>query len=213
MLQSNCSVFSRPPLFTVFSGQGLNGTISFNNGPNTLISFLAVARKLKIEFLPITWQEQRKPIGSGCTSQIQEALVSLETSFAFKRVADEHKYRVSESVIFQEFIGEITVLRHPAVSKHPNILELQGICWDVAPREYSNSSEHSVDYSPLNNKLWPVLVFEKSHFGDLNHFAKLESGRGLSLRARLQLCLEIGCAIRDMHFNRKDLAYLSDRSC
>jgi len=103
-------------------------------------------------------------------------------------------------------------LCYPAVSRYPNILELQGICWDVAPKEYSSSSGHSADYSPLNNKLWPVLVFEKSHFGDLNYFAKLESGRGLSFQARLKLCLEIGCAIRDMHFNRKDLAYLSDRN-
>ena len=49
----------------------------------------------------------------------------------------------------------------------------------------------------------PVLVFQKSEFNDLPHFATEGVGRGLALTERLKLCADIGIAVRDMHANSK----------
>ena len=50
------------------------------------ISFLAIAQKLEIDFLPITWQSTREAIGIGGTARIDQALLNLQTSLAFKRI-------------------------------------------------------------------------------------------------------------------------------
>jgi hypothetical protein len=62
------------------------------DGIYDFIAFLGVAQKLRVELLPITWQATREDIGSGATSQINQAFVSEGTSFAFKRIADKRKW-------------------------------------------------------------------------------------------------------------------------
>jgi hypothetical protein len=79
------------------------------------------------------------------------------------------------------------VLGHASTRNHPNIVDLQGICWDVAS----------------DDKVWPVLVFEKSQYGDLHNFTTLSIGRELSVADRLKLCVDVSKAISDMHFNRR----------
>jgi serine/threonine protein kinase len=76
------------------------------------------------------------------------------------------------------------VLAHKSVREHPNIAQLQGICWDV---------------SAFDDKPWPVLVFEKTHLGDLYEFAMLPAGRTMNFSQRLRLCMDMGRAIMDMH--------------
>ena len=73
------------------------------------------------------------------------------------------------------------------VRQHKHIITLEGICWDI----------------PEDNQVWPVLVFEKSHLGDLHCFARLERFKNLSIEDKLNLCADIGLAIRDMHRNSK----------
>jgi len=155
--------------------------------PYDFITFLAVVQKLQIDILPITWQAVRQPIGAGATGKINEALINLHTSFAFKRVADRQKDEESKGRIFHVLINEIIVLGHTLIRKHPYIVELQGICWDV----------------PSDDKVWPVLVFEKSQYGDLYNFATLPVGRGLCISKRLKLCMDVGTAISDMHCNSR----------
>jgi Protein tyrosine and serine/threonine kinase len=150
-----------------------------------LISFLAAVQQVQVDILPITYQTARGPIGRGATSNINEASINLETSFAFKCVSDDQRQRTSEAKIFQTLISEVTILGHPTLRQHPNILELQGVCLD-----------------PLSeDEVWPVLVFEKSQYGDLHNFLTLPIGRDLSLVDRLKLCVDIGIAISDMHVN------------
>lgn len=151
-----------------------------------LITFLAVAQKMQVDILPITWQSARGPVGAGGTSQINEALINLQTSFIFKCVSNKQKRKFPKAKIFQTLISEIVVLAHPLLRKHPNIVQLQGICWDVLP-----------------NQIWPVLVFEKTQFGDLHNFLTLPVGRDLRTLERLKLCVDIGTAISDMHFNSR----------
>jgi len=191
MLVNGCSTFDKPRLFSSTFPVPEKVATSYN-----FITFLAAAQKLQIPFLPITWQPKRQLLGTGGTSQINQALVNVQTSFAFKRVADSDKLDKPEKEIFQRLITEIMVLRHPVVQGHSNILELQGICWDISPRVHKHDT-------PDSEMVWPVLVFEKSHFGDLYNFARLPIGRELGFEKRLKICMDIGSAIVHMQSNCK----------
>jgi hypothetical protein len=157
------------------------------NAQCDLITFLAAVQLLEIDILPITWQSARKPIGEGATGKINEAVVNMQTSLAFKCVSERQRERESESKILQAFVDEITVLGQPMIRRHPTIVKLQGICWDV-------QSDQNV---------WPVLVFEKSRFGDLGQFLKSPEGRALNITARVMLCMNIGLALLNMHVTSK----------
>lgn len=148
------------------------------------LSFLATAQALGIEFLNIAWDAARGVVGTGGTSRIHQALLNLDTSLAFKTY--HRRNQADEQQEFCTLINEITVLSQPFVRGHPNIAQLQGICWDISP----------------DDKPWPVLVFEKSHLGDLHHFAR-HGGRDMTFHERLKLCVDIGRAVADMHSNRK----------
>jgi len=54
---------------------------------------------------------------------------------------------------------------------------------------------------PEDDRVRPTLVYTKSHRGDLYRFAR--SGRDLemSIADRLDLCVQICIALRDMHAN------------
>ncbi|KEY65536.1 hypothetical protein S7711_10073 [Stachybotrys chartarum IBT 7711] len=149
------------------SGTGVLGTEAEPDKFNFL-TFLAIAQTFQIEFLPLAWDTARGVIGTGGSSKIHQALIDINTGFAFKTY---HKRKISEEQVFRSLIAEIT---------------LQGICWDV---------------SADDEKPWPVLVFEKSHLGDLYEFAR-NGGRDVTVEQRLGLCLDIGQAIMDMHSNQ-----------
>lgn len=97
--------------------------------------------------------------------------------------------RWSERRIFQMLESEISVLRHPWIREHPNVISLEGICWEAAP----------------DGQMWPVLVFKKAEFGNLKEFAESEIGQGMSFEDRCKLCASIAVAVRDMHMCRKFL--------
>jgi hypothetical protein len=179
------STFLKPRLLS-------DSAIQFEHVADTqcdLLTFLAVVQKAQVDILPITWQSARQPIRAGNTSNVNKALITLQTSFAFKYVSDKQKRDKPEAKIFQAFISEITVLSYPLIRKYPNIVKLQGICWDV----------------PFDNEVWPVLMFEKTQFGDLYNFLILPVGRDLCTAERLKLCGDVGAAIIDMHFNSRFL--------
>ncbi|KAF9771362.1 hypothetical protein IL306_010989 [Fusarium sp. DS 682] len=94
-----------------------------------LITVLAVAQKLEIEMLALTWQSSQERVGSGRTSQISQMLVNSQTSFVFKRIADRSKLYEPEDRVFRWVINEMTALCHPSIRGHPNVAELQGLCW------------------------------------------------------------------------------------
>jgi hypothetical protein len=148
------------------------------------LSFLAIAQALQIEFLPIVKDLGQEAIGIGGTSTIHESLVNVDTSFAFKV---HHKRGMTEDQVFRNLINEVIVSSQVFIRSHASIAQLRGISWDV---------------SADDDKPWPVLVFQKSHFGDLHHFA-MHGGRDMTVVERLDLCLDIGRAIEDMHCNSK----------
>ena len=167
--------------------------VGLSKGPslpmrNNLLSFLATAQALEIEFLPITWQTARKAMGQGGTSRITQAPANIQMSLAFKVVKDEEKIEKTEAELFQMVTNEITVLGHPSVKEHPNIAQLQALCWDVS-----------------DEKVWPVLVFEKSQFEDLYSFVTLPVEEDLDVHQRLKLCIDVGEAMIYMHSHSKSL--------
>lgn len=150
----------------------------------SFIAFLGLAQRLKVDFLPVIWQAPLGRIGRGGQAKITQALVNIQTSFAFKLF--DH---VSHDP-FREVAQEMVVLSHHAIREHKHIVRLEGVCWDV---------KSSVDVSP-------VLVFQKTDLGDLQNFSMTEKFKGLSIHERLNFCSEIGLAIRDMHRNGSNLS-------
>ena len=143
------------------------------------IATLGLAQRLHVPFLPITWQAARGLIGMGGQAKINQSQITPDTSFAFKTFSNQQR------ASFAEIAREIAMLRHPIVHEHEHIVTLEGICWDIQE----------------DNQVWPVLVFQQSHLGDLHGFSKLERFKNLSIEDRLDLCADIGMAVRDMHHN------------
>jgi len=93
------------------------------------ISFLAVAQRLGMGFLPITWQQALDLLGMGGTAEIRQSLINLQRSLVFKRntlstMSEESRYRT--------LISEVSILGHPAIRNHTNVVTLEGICWDIS---------------------------------------------------------------------------------
>lgn len=151
------------------------------------IAMLALAQRLHIHFLPITWQAALGPVGEGGQAGINQALIHVQTSFAFKCFTKASQVHNFERASFQELISEMVVLSHPLIREHPHVVRLEGVCWDVSQ----------------DDQVWPVLVFEKAHLGDLDQFITSSKGKKLFMEDRLNLCADIGIAIRDMHSNSK----------
>lgn len=143
------------------------------------IAVLGLAQRLHIPFLPITWQPARGRLGSGGQAEINQSQLTPNVSFAF-RLFNNHQRNV-----FADIAQELAALSHPVVREHQHIARLEGMCWDISE----------------DGQACPVLVFQKSHLGDLHQFAKRERFRDLSLEDRLSLCADVGIAIRDMHHN------------
>jgi Protein tyrosine and serine/threonine kinase len=164
--------------------------------PYNLITFLAIAQKLEIDFLPITWQPALSEVGAGGTAEIRQSLIHLQMSFAFKIIKnvkwideiDETQRPREVKSRFEAIISEISVLGHPSVREHPNIISLLGICWDILP----------------SGCVWPVLVFEKTALGDLWKFTKSEEGENISIEARLKLCADVATAVLGLHQSSKN---------
>ena len=140
---------------------------------------LGLAQRLHIRFLPITWQAPLGQMGKDGQARINEALANTQISFTFRLFNRPQQHP------FREIAQEMVVLTHPMVRQHKLIITLEGICWDI----------------PEDNQVLQVLVFEKSHLGDLHRFARLERFKNLSIEDKLKLCADTGLAIRDMHRN------------
>jgi hypothetical protein len=116
-------------------------------------------------------------VGAGATAEIRQNLATVQVTFAFKRLMEKKS--------LQPLIAELQILGHPAIRKHPNILKLEGVCWDV----------------DRSGEVWPVLVFQKSHHLDLGRFMRTDAGGQLSFEARLEMLADIASAIMTMHAN------------
>ena len=171
------------PITYTRSGEIHQSACSTSNEKYDFLDFLGVAQNLKIDFLPITWQPALDKVGEGGSAEIRQALVNLQTTFAFKRLK-RSRSSVEEAQYWRTLVAEILILGSHAVRKHRNIANIEGICWDVVSG---------------GKKVWPVLVFEKTRHGDLGMFMSSEVGRKLGFQERLAILCDIALAIRDLH--------------
>jgi len=152
------------------------------------ISFLGVTQMLDIDFLPVTWQPNLDNIGEGGTADIRQSLINLRTAFAYKRIKWSRQTRWNKSKNFEALISEVLVLGNPLVRNHPNIIRLEGISWD---------------FPPGDDNVWPVLVFEKAQYGDLDKFMNSDMGKRISLKGRLKLCADVANTLKCIHSHRE----------
>lgn len=137
---------------------------------------LGVAQDMQIDFLPITHQAALGELGHGSTCDIRQIFINPEFYLVFKRL---HRLPIA--------LNEIIIYTIPQLRHHTNILQLQGISWEVFENDY----------------VLPNLVFEKAGFGDCGTFLNSDRGRRLSIEDRLKICSQIAAALGDLHRARK----------
>ena len=147
------------------------------------LDFLRVARHRRIDFLPIRWQPGMKKAGTGGTAKIHQGVANIEMTFAFKQIKRPYS-PIEKALYLSALIAEISILGHSEIKRHGNVVKIEGVCWDV---------------DPVEETVWPVLVFEKAPYGDMNDFMTSDTGRGLDTEERLSLLTDVALAVRDLH--------------
>lgn len=153
-----------------------------------LISLFALTQKFKIDILPLTWLPHLEGLGVGGTAEIKQALINTQVDFAFKRLHHDDGMLTSTSAAYRILIAEVCALGQSPMRNHPNVLKLQGICFDAVTQDVV---------------VHPVLVFEKAKFGDLESFMRSERGAQTSTDQRLAMLGQIASAASLLHSARK----------
>jgi hypothetical protein len=153
------------------------------------VSFLGACQRFRIDFLPITWQPGLQPLGTGGQANINQSLLSLQQSFAFRRI----KSRGPEFADEPDYCGlksQIAIFGRPCIRDHMNIVTLEGVCWDIQ----------------ADGQVLPVLVFEKIKHRDLCNFMDSDFGKTLTFDQKIKLCADIASGLEGLHSCRKYLA-------
>ncbi|RDW60752.1 hypothetical protein BP6252_12135 [Coleophoma cylindrospora] len=177
MASSSFPSFQRGP--NKFSSASVKPGREDTRHTENLAYFIAVLQHMKVDILPITWQPGLEGLGVGNSAIVNQSLVNISLSFAFKRTSLTTNFRV--------LISEVAILSIPRIKAHPNIHSLEGVCWETTK------------FHDNTRKVWPVLVSPKAELGDLKSFMKKGRGRSLMLQQRLGICLEIAQALQTMH--------------
>jgi len=154
-----------------------------------LVRLIAIANILQVEIFPLTWQPSLERLGQGATGSISQSALNDQIYFAFKRF---HRINTNPELTESDFrrlqfdamISEMVVLSCPEVYDHPNVVNLEGLCWEVMRP---------------SGEVWPVLVFQRAKCGDLRHFLELPEAGSFDLDDRIVICGEVSKALRIMH--------------
>jgi hypothetical protein len=116
-----------------------------------------MAISLNVGFLPLTWDPAFEALGRGATGVVNQSQLNSETWIAFKRfeVDGVHPGVRDESFRNRQYgalMSELNVLGHQEIRRHPNIVSLIGVCFEITPR---------------SNEVVPVLALAKAHHADL----------------------------------------------
>ncbi|KAF8245666.1 kinase-like protein [Wilcoxina mikolae CBS 423.85] len=149
-----------------------------------LIAFLAVVQKCNVGFHPIAWQPALDILGKGGSGTISQSTFTTDMPLAFKRFHEGGDSGSGDSGMdFLPLISEVLILSQPPIQEHPNIINLEGVCWEIKRR---------------TEKAIPVLIFEKASW-DLQQFMSVSEGKNMSIDDRLKICADIGSAILTLH--------------
>ena len=170
---------------------------------SNFLSFLAILQVMAVDLVPAQWQRVLSAcLFKGASSSINQTLMTKNDTLAFKCIEDSMKE--NENYAFKLMCNEVLVLAHPSIKGHPNVAQLLGVCWDIDP----NWDVDDDDDDDEENKIWPVLIFEKTKHGDLWRFVRSPDGKNLSMHDRVRLCQDIGNSILFMHSKCKYLSCL-----
>ena len=163
----------------MFSHHSASVSRTNSNVPSDLIAFLSIVQKCDVDYLPITWQPALSTLGEGGSGTISQSTFIADKPLAFKRF---HHSENSDGD-FLPLMSEVLILSQPPIQIHPNIVDLEGICWEI---------------KPWTEKAVPVLVFEKASW-DLRQFMHVREGTDMVFEDRLQICADVGSAIMALH--------------
>jgi hypothetical protein len=137
-----------------------------------LIAFLSIVQKYNVDILDITWQPTLN-IGQGGPGTISQCTLITDIPLAFKRyfISGVSDSSDSDSSLLP-LISEVLILSRRPVKRHPNVINLVGICWEIKPRV---------------EKAVPVLVFAKAVW-DLQQFINVSEAKNMSINGRLKIC-------------------------
>ena len=144
-----------------------------------LIAFLSIVQKCNVHYLPITWQPALSTLGAGGSGTVSQSTFMTKKPLAFKRFHDSE----NSDDDFLPMMSEVLILSQPPIQNHPNIVDLEGICWEV---------------KPWTERAVPVLVFAKASW-DLQQFMDVREGMDMVVEDRLKICADIGGAIVALH--------------
>lgn len=161
--------------------------ISASDSHADLLAFLSTAQLNLTDFLPIAWYPSYN-LGRGAFAVLNQSPVKAKLSFAFKRLGQHGQRQDEDTEDFSSSVSELAILRHKPLSIHPNIIKIEGICWEVTAE---------------NDRILPVLVFEKATYGDMFQFRNMEEGQKLDLRQKISLCAQILDALYTLHACRE----------
>ena len=144
-----------------------------------LIAFLSIVQKCDVDYLPITWQSALSTLGVGGSGTISQSTFITDKPLAFKR------FRQSEDSDgdFLPLMSEVLILSQPPIQNHPNIVDLEGICFEIKPK---------------TEKAVPVLVFQRALW-DLQQFMNEREGMDMVFEDRLKICADVGSAVMALH--------------
>ena len=139
----------------------------------------STAQKCNVYCLPITWQPALSTLSVGRSGAISQSTFICEKPLAFKRIYDSE----NPDGGFLPTTPEALIRSQPPIQNHPNIVDLEGICWEIRPR---------------TEKAVTVLVFGKASW-DLQQFMNMREGMDMVFENRLKICADVGGAIAALH--------------
>ena len=163
----------------MFSRYSASASRTNGDVQSDLIAFLSIVQKCDVEYLPMTWQPALGTLGEGGSGTISQSTYLAGRPLAFKRF---HHSEDSDGD-FLPLMSEVLILSQPPIQNHPNIVDLENICWEI---------------KPTTEKAVPVLVFRRASW-DLRQFMNVREGMDMVFEDRLKICADIGSAVMALH--------------
>jgi hypothetical protein len=175
------------------SGATISGWITEpeEQSHSNLIQVLSIAIALDVNIIPLTWRPALEGLGEGATGRISQSPMNSQISLAFKRLSSWDRSQGQSETQFRALqhralVSEMVALSCPELYGHANIVNLEGLCWELSDEG-------------LSPEAWPVLVFKKAECGDLRRFLSLPEAENLEFGDRIEICREIAKALEIMH--------------
>ncbi|KFY22788.1 hypothetical protein V493_06319 [Pseudogymnoascus sp. VKM F-4281 (FW-2241)] len=126
----------------------------------------------------------RRDFRHGTTQTVASRPVEIESVLKVSRQGFSTGFsKKFKKAAFVTLMGELSVLGHRELGKHPNIVTLQKVAWGVTA------------VGPL--EICPVLYIERAPHGTLSDFEK--SGKTLDIVQRQRLCLDVCQGVDALH--------------